>query len=119
MMTQQEGAPGEPLTPANDAMLKWWNQQWLQGSLPMARIQLAWMESLADAMQFEAQCLHALAESGERITSGYGTDPTKHPHELHERYHQLIRDVTHTHLQRLGKVAELSEDFRKRIWEEL
>ncbi|ATJ82925.1 hypothetical protein ACFPTY_07970 [Halomonas beimenensis] len=118
-MTQQKGDAAEALKAPNEAMLQWWSQQWLQGANPLARLQLAWMESLAEAMQFEAQCLHALAESGERMAGCYTGDPTKTPQELQECYQRLIEDVTQTHMRRLEKVAQLSEDFRKRIWEEI
>lgn len=118
-MSQDTGEAGNASAPSHDAMLQWWNQQWLEGATPLARMQLAWMESLVEAMRFEAQCLHALAESGERLAGCHTGNAVKHPLELHQCYQRLVEDVTQTHLQRLGKVAELSEDFRKRIWEEL
>lgn len=116
-MTEHKGAAFHTLSPANDALLQWWNQQWLQGTTPMARVQFAWLESLAKAMQFEAQCLHALAESGERLAGCHNGET--HPQELHKCYQQFAEDIAQAHWHRLEKVAELSQDFRKRIWEEI
>lgn len=119
MKTQPEGSTTEALKAPNEAMLQWWSQQWLQGATPLARMQLAWMESLAEAMQFEAQCLHALAESGERMAGCYTDGEPMSPQELQACYQRLMEDVTQTHMRRLEKVAQLSQDFRKRIWEEI
>ncbi|MFG6136948.1 MULTISPECIES: hypothetical protein [Halomonas] len=116
-MTQSTGETTSALPPASDAMLQWWTQQLTQGTTPLARMQFAWLESLAEAMQFEAECLRALAESGERMAGCYSGEA--HPHELHECYQRLMQDVAQVHWQRLEKVAELSEDFRQRIWEEI
>ncbi len=116
-MTQSTGEAPNALSPTNEAMLQWWSQQWLQSTTPLIKVQFALLESLAEAMQFEAQCLQALAESGEKMAGCY--DEEAHPHELHKCYQQLMQDVAKAHWQRLEKVAELSEDFRKRIWEEI
>ncbi|MDN3555205.1 hypothetical protein [Halomonas maura] len=118
-MTEQQGDAADALKAPSDAMMQWWSQQWLQGVTPMARMQLAWMESLAEAMQFEAQCLHALAESGQRLSGCINSETPANPQDIQECYQQLMHHVTQTHMQRLEKVAELSEDFRNRIWEEL
>lgn len=115
-MSQQDAASRSP---SGEAMLAWWSQQWLQGATPLARLQLAWMESLAEAMQFEAQYLRALAESGERLAGCHTGEAAADPEALQQCYRRLLEDVTDAHLKRLHKVAELSQDFRARVWEEI
>ncbi|GEK71832.1 MULTISPECIES: hypothetical protein [Halomonas] len=116
-MTQSTGDTPHVFPPASEAMLQWWNPQLIQGPMPLVRMQFAWLESLAEAMQFEAKCLRALAESGERMAGCYREEAD--PQALQACYQRLMQDVARTHWQRLEKVTELSEDFRKRLWEEI
>lgn len=101
--------PGAPL-------VAWWAQQcW-----PLTRVQLAWMESIANAMEVEAHYLKALAESGEHLgRSMTGEEAPTTPADVQAHYQKLVERVTHAHIHRLGRVAELSEEFRNRIWEEI
>jgi hypothetical protein len=111
--------PDSPLS-ATEPVFDWWRQQWLQGANPMARLQLAWMESLAEVLQFEAQYLKAIAESSQKMGDCFtGEEAPSTPGELHECYQKLVQDVTDAQMKRLEKANELSEDFRRRVWEEL
>lgn len=106
-------------SPFHNPMLEWWQQQWMQGTHPMARMQLAWMESLAETMQFEAQFLMAVAESGERMAKCFDVSQPATPEEVQAAYHALVKEVNDAHMKRLERVAQLTEDFRERLWEEI
>ncbi|MBB3330569.1 glucosamine 6-phosphate synthetase-like amidotransferase/phosphosugar isomerase protein [Halomonas campaniensis] len=100
-------------------MLEWWQQQWMKGGNPMARMQLAWMESMAEAMQFEAQFLKAIAESGERLSKCFDGEGPTSPEELQECYQKLVQEVSDAQMKRMEHATQLTHDFRKRIWEEI
>ena len=108
-----------PQNPFSNPMLEWWQQQWTKGANPMARTQLAWMEGLAEALQFEAEFLKAIAESGERIAECFdGPQPTT-PEEVQACYEKLVKEVSNAQMKRLEHATKLSHDFRKRLWEEI
>lgn len=109
-----------PALAATQPMMEWWQAQWHKNTAPMARVQLAWMESIAEAMQFEAQFLKAIAESNQRLAGCFqGEDASCTPEEFRASYQQHIQDVTDAHMERLQKATELSMDFRKQIWDEI
>ncbi|MDI5920439.1 hypothetical protein QLQ86_06550 [Halomonas sp. LR5S13] len=118
-MTKPKDTKANPALAAAQPMMEWWQKQFTQGTTPMARMQLAWMESMADAMQFEAQFLQALAESSQKIAQSFEGEAPQTPAEMQERYQQLITEVTEAQMERMQKAAELSHDFRKRLWEEI
>ncbi len=100
-------------------MLEWWQQQWLKGGNPMARMQVAWMESMAEAMKFEAEFLKAIAESGEQLAKCFDEDGPSNQEELQECYQKLVTSVTDAQKKRMEQSAQLSHDFRAKIWEEI
>ncbi len=100
-------------------MLSWWQQQWMKGANPMAQMQAAWMESLADAMKFEAQFLKAIAESGQQMTACLNDEQPSTPEEMHACYQKLVKQMTDAHQERMEQATQLSHDFRKRLWEEI
>ncbi|MCH4565011.1 hypothetical protein MKP05_18085 [Halomonas sp. EGI 63088] len=119
-MSNRKPTSPSPAMPATEPMLAWWQQQWLQNASPLARMQLAWMESLAEAMQFEAQYFKAMAESGQRMAECVGgEDAPSTPAEVQECYQKLVKDVTDAQMKRMEKATQLSHEFRERIWEEL
>lgn len=118
MTRQDETTPRPPLA-ATEPLMAWWQQQWQQGMTPMTRMQLAWLQGMAEAMQFEAEFLRTLAESGQRIARSFEGEPPQSPAEMQERYQALIAELTDAQMERMKKVAELSHDFRRRVWEEL
>lgn len=102
----------------SNPMLEWWAQQWMHSATPMSRLQLAWIENLAQLMQQEAKFLSALAESSRQLSQCYEThkgDPSK----LNACYQEIANEVADQQMERLKQVATLSHDIRKRIWEEL
>jgi len=118
-MTKPKDTMANPALAAAEPMMEWWQKQFSQGATPMARMQLAWMQSMAEAMQFEAEFLKALAKSGQKITHSFEGEPPQTPAEMQERYQQFIKEVTDAQMERMQKAAELSHDFRKCLWEEI
>lgn len=118
-MTKQKDTSANPALSAAEPMMEWWQKQFSHGTPPMARMQLAWMYSMAEAMEFEAQFLQALAESGQKISQSFSGDTPLTPAEMQERYQQLITEVTEAQMERMEKAAELSHEFRRRVWEEI
>lgn len=108
-----------PLIPSI-AMFEWWQEQWVQNANPIARMQLAWLESLTQAMQFEAEFLAAMAENSLRLADCFqGEEAPTTPAEMHHCYQALVKHATDAHMKRMDKATTLSHDFRKRIWEEI
>lgn len=118
-MSQHDDTATNPALAAAEPMMEWWQKQWSQGVAPMARMQLVWMQSMAEAMQFEAQFLQTLAESGQQIAQAFEGAPPQNPAEMQQRYQALLSDLTDAQMDRMKKAAELSHDFRRRIWEEI
>ncbi|MBE0487833.1 MAG: hypothetical protein IBX53_02045 [Halomonas sp.] len=100
-------------------MLAWWQEQWMKGANPMAQMQAAWMESLADAMKFEAQFLMAIAETGQEMTECLHNEKPATAEEVQACYQKLVKQVTDAQHTRMEHAAQLSHDFRKRLWEEI
>lgn len=118
-MTQHEDTATNPALAAAEPMMEWWQKQWSQGVTPMARMQLAWMESMAEAMEFEAQFLKTLADSGQKIAQSFDGDTPQTQAEMQQRYQALISELTDAQMDRMKKAAELSHEFRRRVWEEI
>ncbi|MBS9405578.1 hypothetical protein KG088_18440 [Halomonas sp. TRM85114] len=107
-----------PISPAQP--FEWWQEQWAQNANPLARMQLAWMESLTQAMQFEAEFLAAMAENSLKLASCFqGEEAPNTPAEMHRCYQKLLKHASDAHMERMEKATTLSHDFRKRIWEEI
>ncbi|AMD02366.1 MULTISPECIES: hypothetical protein [Halomonas] len=118
MTTKKSAAnPSAPFEAAQPIM-EWWTKQWMQGATPMTRMQLAWMENLSEIMQQEARFLSALAEASQRIAKCYDTNQGD-PMKMNECYQELAKEVAEHHMERMKNVANLSHDFRARIWEEI
>ncbi|MGE4532237.1 hypothetical protein [Halomonas sp.] len=100
-------------------MFDWWQQQWMKGANPMAKAQLAWMESLAEALQFEAQFVRAIAESGERMARCFDGEQPTTSEEVQACYEKLVKEVGDAQMKRLEQATQLTHDFRKRLWEEI
>ncbi|MCG6657028.1 hypothetical protein HOP52_04460 [Halomonas campisalis] len=113
--------PDSVTTPGLDngnPMMEWWSQQWMQGINPMTRMQLAWMESVSEVMHQEALFLKAMAEASERLAQCYDThngDPSK----VSACYQNIAKEMADHQMQRMHHVANLPNDFRQRIWEEI
>ncbi|MFC3285403.1 hypothetical protein [Litchfieldella rifensis] len=111
---------GEPVFEVTQPVVEWWMQHWMDAATPMARMQLAWMETVGEAIQHEAEFLTACAMSSERMAKCFmDQEMHKDPATLGECYHNMVKQVTDAHLTRMGKVTELSNEFRERVWEEL
>ncbi|WP_416140744.1 hypothetical protein ACM26W_10370 [Halomonas sp. HK25] len=100
-------------------MLAWWQEQWMKGANPMAKMQAAWMESLAEAMEFEAQFLKTVAETGQQMTQCFNHEKPATSDEVHACYQNLVKQMTDAQHKRMEQATQLSHDFRKRLWEEI
>lgn len=116
--------PGKVSSPsvidASQPMLTWWHQYWLKSSLPLAKMHLAWLESVSQTMEMEAQFFQALADSGEKINQCYAKNgTTPEGTDINDCYQDMLQTLTDAHLQRLENVAQLSHEFRRCLWEEI
>ncbi|KUJ86609.1 MAG: hypothetical protein XD36_2951 [Halomonas sp. 54_146] len=109
-----------PVINSSQPIIAWWNEYLLKSSLPMAKIHLAWLESVSQSIQMEAKLLQAIAESSEKFTQCFiesGTNPSSA--DIHECYQDMVQTLTDSHFNRLEKVAQLSHEFRRCLWEEI
>ncbi len=110
----------ESVVTASQPVCNWWLHHWMDASHPLARLQRAWMESVLEAIEVEAEFLKAWTLSNAKVLNCLAdsrslTDSAS----LHSCYHEAARDMTDAHMARFGKVAELPEDFKQRLWEEI
>ena len=110
----------ESVAKASWPMFDWWLHHCMDATHPVARMQQAWMESVIEAVQVEAEFLNACAVSGEKMSKCFSDPEVLHnPASVSSCYHEVAKDMTHAHISRLGKVADLPKDFRQRLWEEI
>ena len=118
MSHRKTDSSSNPGTEMPGQMMEWWSQQWMQGHNPMMRVQLAWMQSVSDVMEQEATFLKAMAEASQRLAECYDTH-SGNPEKMGECYRSIASELGNHHMQRMRKVAEMPNDFRLRIWEEI
>ncbi|WP_280550473.1 MULTISPECIES: hypothetical protein [unclassified Halomonas] len=105
---------------ASQPVFDWWMHHWMDASHPLARLQRAWMESVLEAVEVEAEFLNAYAISNAKVWSCLADAKSlSDSASLHSCYHEVAKDMANAHLSRLGRVAELPEDFQQRLWEEI
>lgn len=105
---------------ASQPVFDWWMHHWMDASHPLTRLQRAWMESVLEAMVVEAEFLNACAISNAKVWSCLADARSlSDSASLHSCYHEVAKNMTDAHLSRLGRVAELPEDFKQRLWEEI
>ncbi|WP_404377941.1 hypothetical protein [Vreelandella aquamarina] len=98
----------------------WWHYFFLQSAQPVLRLQLVWIESMAQAMQLEADLFHALMQSNITLVECLTQSRKRCTHsELTEHYHELAKTLADAHMDRLAGVTQLSNDFRRCLWEEI
>ncbi|WP_163575895.1 hypothetical protein [Halomonas faecis] len=112
---ESSDAPGMELS---SQMMEWWAQQWTQGVNPVARIQLAWMQSVSEVMQQETRFLMAMADASRRLAECYDTHAGD-PERMGECYRSIASEIGDHHMERMKTVAEMPNEFRRRIWEEI
>ncbi|WP_148254087.1 hypothetical protein [Aidingimonas lacisalsi] len=97
-----------------------WFKHCLDPAAPMLRMQLAWLESVNDAIQFEAEFLTACADTSGKLANCLTNPATlQNPTQLSECYQQAVDQVTNAHMTRLTRATEFSREFRERLWEEI
>ncbi len=105
---------------ASAPVIDWWVHHWMGAANPVVRMQVAWMETLFDAMQMEAELLIACATSQQEIIKCLSDQQTlKDPSVLGSCYQDAIEDFVNAHLNRMNRVNEMALDFRQRVWEEI
>lgn len=119
-MATNDKSPSMPWIDDAQPMQAWWHQYCLLSTMPMVRLQIAWLENVTQAMQMEAQLFQALAKSSEKLTLCL----TDNPHhcnaaEFTEHYQEMVKTLTDANMERLTKVSQLSHEFRRSLWEEL
>ncbi|CAM4172006.1 hypothetical protein VRRI112168_16655 [Vreelandella rituensis] len=106
--------------PTNQAGMEWWSQQMLQSCVPLIKMQETWLKSLTQAMEVETEFLHTLAESGEKLSQCFTADDGPPSHEeIADCYQHMLNTMKEAHYNRMSKVAELTTDFRRQLWDEI
>ena len=102
------------------AMPGWWLHQWLDTTTRIARVQLAWLDVMAELTRHEADFLKVAARNGERLSRCAWDEATRtDPTILTQCYHKAATEMADAALIKLTKVSELSHDFREQIWDEI
>lgn len=98
----------------------WWRHHWMDATHPMIRLQQAWMASLVEAAQLEAEFLSVCAMANSRVASCFA-DPQalRNPAVLSRCYQDAAREVVDAQSARLDRVTRLPKEFRQRLWEEI
>lgn len=105
---------------ASQPVFDWWMHHWMDASHPLARLQRAWMESVLEAIEVEAEFLNVCALSNTKVLNCLVDARTPAGSaSLPGCYHEAAQDIADAHMTRLGKVAELPKDFKQRLWEEI
>lgn len=128
MKTQQ--TPNTPWTPltlmptwlgASQPLLSWWAEQSPQAMQPFAKAQLAWMESISEAMQAEMQFFQALTASQEKMAQCMlnATGTSESNQNIANCYQEVVQNLTDAQMTRLQKATKLNHDFRRTLWEQL
>lgn len=105
---------------AAQPVFSWWMHHWMDASHPLIRLQSAWVESVVEGIQVEAEFLGACTLSSAKVWRCLADARSlADAASLHSCYHEVTRDMADAHMVRLGKAAELPEDFKQRLWEEM
>nr|WP_299240915.1 hypothetical protein [uncultured Halomonas sp.] len=98
----------------------WWLQQWLEIANTTTQLQLIWWDMLGNAMHQEAEFFKVMANSTEKLARGaMNQELLRNPAAMAAHYQEITGDVTQATMNRMTKVSNLSNDFRRCIWEEI
>ncbi|TDR50286.1 hypothetical protein DFP85_12747 [Halomonas ventosae] len=98
----------------------WWLHHWMDATHPMIRLQQAWMASLVEAFQLEAEFLSVCTMAGSRVVSCLADQRAlQNPPVLGSCCQDAAKEVADAHAARVGRVARLPKEFRQRLWEEI
>ncbi|UXZ55733.1 hypothetical protein LOS15_06815 [Halomonas sp. 7T] len=119
-MATNDTTPSMPWMDSAQPMQAWWHQYCLLSTMPMVRLQIAWLENVTQTMQMEAQLFQALAKNSEKLTLCLTDNPNYcNAAELTEHYHEMVKTLTDANMERLTNVSQLSHEFRRCLWEEI
>lgn len=92
----------------------------LQSVQPMLQLQLIWIESVTKAFQLEADLFHAITQSNIALMECMTQNRRRCTYaEFSEHYLSLAKTFTDAHADRMAGVTQLSDDFRRCLWEEI
>ncbi len=120
--SSRSGVDGMPPrgVPASQPLFDWWLHHWMDIAHPMARWHSAWVDAVFEAMAVEVDFLHACTTSNARAWRCLAATRQRPAFPgVPGCIHEAAREVADAHLVRLGRVAELPEDFQQRLWEEI
>ncbi|WP_420267488.1 hypothetical protein [Halomonas lysinitropha] len=105
---------------ASQPVLDWWVHHWMDAAHPLSRLQRTWVESVFEAIEVETDFLNVCALSNVKLLNCLAAArPVVGSSFLHSCYHEVAQEMADAHMARLGRVAELPEDFKQRLWEEI
>ncbi|WP_434985553.1 hypothetical protein [Vreelandella zhaodongensis] len=119
-MASQHKTTSAPLEEPVQIMQTWWQHYCLLSTVPMVRLQVAWLENVTQAMQMEADLFRAIVKSSEKMTQCL-TDNNEScgATELTEHYQEMMQTLTEANMERFERVSQLSHEFRRSLWEEI
>lgn len=81
---------------------------------------LAWLESVSQTMQMEAQFFQAMVENGEKLNQCFSKNAVlPSGTDINQCYREMLQALADAHHQRLENVAQLSHAFRRCLWVEI
>ncbi|WP_355662191.1 hypothetical protein [Halomonas salifodinae] len=112
----QTTRPHTPLE-AGQPLMQWWFQHCMDGSPPMARLQMAWLASAGEVVHAELEFLGACADMQQRWARCLSGDTDAKT--LGECYQGMVKEMANAQFKRLHRVTQLPNEFRQQVWEEL
>lgn len=107
-----EGAP-QPISSG-------WQHCFLQSTQPILQLQLIWIESITQAFQLEADLFHAITQSNITLMQCLAQNRKRSTHaKMNEHYQSLTKKLSDAHAERIAVVTQLSNGFRRCLWEEI
>ncbi|GHC27349.1 hypothetical protein [Aidingimonas halophila] len=121
-MTSDKSTPfvAHELFATSEPLVNLWLKHCMDPATPVLKLQLAWLESVSDAVRFEADFLTACADSSGKLVNCMMNPTTyRDPEQLGECYQQAWQQVTEAGVTQMSHATELSREFRERLWEEI
>lgn len=98
----------------------WWLKHCMDATHPVARLQQAWIASLVEALQLEAEFLSVCTTAGSRVVNCLADQQAlQDPAVLGRCCHDAAQEVVDAHSARVGRMTQLPKEFRQRLWEEI
>ena len=109
-----------PPTQPPEPVAAWWQHYLLQSAQPVLQLQLIWIENMTQALQLEADLFHAITQSNITLMQCMTQNRHRCTHaEISEHYQSLAKTLADAPADRMAGVTQLSNDFRRCLWEEI